>query len=64
MTWGWISTDEVIQVIGDRPPSVNIICTGRDAPLALIEVADTVTEMHSIKHAYDAGIRAKRGIDY
>ncbi len=41
-----------------------MIATGRDAPAALIEVADTVTEMRSIKHAYDRGIVAKKGIDY
>jgi cob(I)alamin adenosyltransferase len=64
MTWGWISTDEVVATIRDRPGKVNVICTGRDAPAALIEVADTVTEMRSIKHAYDRGIAAKRGIDY
>jgi len=38
--------------------------TGRDAPAELVEVADTVTEMTEIKHAYQQGIRAKRGIDY
>lgn len=64
MNWGWISTDEVVATIRDRPPSVNVICTGRDAPAALIEVADTVTEMRSVKHAYDRGIAAKKGIDY
>jgi cob(I)alamin adenosyltransferase len=64
MTWGWISTDEVVATIRDRPEQVNVICTGRDAPAALVEVADTVTEMRSVKHAYDTGIAAKRGIDY
>jgi cob(I)alamin adenosyltransferase len=43
---------------------VNVICTGRDAPQELIDLADTVTEMRQVKHAYEAGIRAKRGIDY
>jgi cob(I)alamin adenosyltransferase len=64
MTWGWIPTDEVVATIRDRPETVNVICTGRDAPAALIDVADTVTEMRSVKHAYDTGIAAKRGIDY
>lgn len=64
MTWGWIDTDDVVSTIRDRPPQVSIVATGRDAPAALIEVADTVTEMRKIKHAYDAGIVAKKGIDY
>ena len=50
--------------IRDRPYHVNIIATGRDAPQALLDIADTVTEMTEIKHAYQSGIRAKRGIDY
>ncbi len=64
MTWAWISTEEVVDVIRARPATVNIIATGRDAPPALVDVADTVTEMRSIKHAYDRGILAKKGIDY
>jgi cob(I)alamin adenosyltransferase len=43
---------------------VNVICTGRDAPNELIEIADTVTSMTNVKHAYDSGIAAKRGIDF
>jgi cob(I)alamin adenosyltransferase len=64
MNWGWIDTSEVVETIRSRPEVVNVICTGRDAPAALVELADTVTEMRSIKHAYDQGIVAKKGIDY
>ena len=64
MTWGWISTPDVIETIRTRPPSVNIIATGRDAPEELINVADTVTEMRNRKHAFDSGVRAIRGIDF
>jgi len=64
MNWSWIDADEVIAVLRDRPPKVNIIVTGRDASQELQDIADTVTEMREIKHAYNAGIRAKRGIDY
>jgi cob(I)alamin adenosyltransferase len=63
-TWGWIDTDDVVATIRDRPSHVNVVITGRDAPAALVEVADTVTEMTEVKHAYQQGIRAKRGIDY
>lgn len=62
--WGWLDTDEVAAAIRDRPDHVNVVVTGRDAPDALIDVADTVTEMREIKHAYQRGIRAKRGIDF
>jgi cob(I)alamin adenosyltransferase len=64
MNWGWISSDAVIDAIRNRPAQVNIIATGRDAPQALIEVADTVTEMVKVRHAYDRGIKARRGIDF
>ena len=63
MNWGWISKEEVAEAIRNRPEHVNVIATGRDAPPELIDVADTVTEMTKIKHAFDRGIRAKRGID-
>jgi cob(I)alamin adenosyltransferase len=64
MNWGWIDTQAVLQTIRGRPAHVNIIATGRDAPSALIELADTVTEMVKVRHAYDQGIRARRGIDF
>jgi cob(I)alamin adenosyltransferase len=64
MQWGWIDTDDVVSAIRERPSHVNVIATGRDAPAPLIDVADTVTEMVKVKHAYDRGVRAKKGIDY
>jgi ATP:corrinoid adenosyltransferase len=64
MNWGWIDTDDVVATIRDRPASVNVICTGRDAPAALVDIADTVTEMRNVKHAYDTGVFAMKGIDY
>lgn len=64
MNWGWIDSEAVINAIRSRPAQVNIVATGRDAPKALIEVADTVTEMVKVRHAYDRGIKARRGIDF
>lgn len=64
MNWGWIDSNAVIDTIRNRPARVNIVATGRDAPSALIDVADTATEMVKIRHAYDRGIRARRGIDF
>ena len=64
MNWGWVDADSVVEALVDRPLHVNVVVTGRDAPAALVEAADTVTEMRNVKHAYDRGIAAKRGIDY
>lgn len=64
INWGWIDLDEALAVIRNRPEKVNLIMTGRDAPAELIDLADTVTEMRKVKHAFDAGIMARRGIDY
>ena len=61
MNWGWIDTDAVVHAIRERPEHVNVVATGRDAPAALIEVADTVTEMVKVRHAYDRGMRARAG---
>ena len=64
MNWGWIDTADVVATIQDRHRQTTVICTGRDAPDELVAVADTVTEMRNVKHAYDRGIQARRGIDY
>jgi cob(I)alamin adenosyltransferase len=64
MTFNWLPVADVVAAIAGRPSHVNIIVTGRDAPAELIELADTVTEMREVKHAYRQGIRAMRGIDY
>ena len=64
INWGWIDGATVAEAIRARPDHVNVIATGRDAPPGLVEVADTVTEMRKVKHAYDQGVRASRGIDY
>ena len=63
INYGWLDVHEVVDAIRNRPEHVNVIATGRDAPPELIEVADTVTEMTKIKHAFDRGVRAMRGID-
>jgi cob(I)alamin adenosyltransferase len=64
INWGWIDVSDVVATIRERPDHVNVVCTGRDAPAALVDIADTVTDMRLVKHAYDRGIRAKKGIDY
>lgn len=64
LTWGWLDEAEVVGTIRDRPEQVSVLVTGRDASDALVELADTVTEMRNTKHAYDQGIAAKKGIDF
>ena len=64
MTWRWIDAAEVAAALARRPEQVSVILTGRDMAAEVIEAADTVTEMVSVKHAFDGGIRAKKGIDY
>jgi cob(I)alamin adenosyltransferase len=64
MNWGWIDTAEVIETIRLRPEHVNVIATGRDACEPMIEIADTVSEMGKVKHAYDRGVMARRGLDF
>ncbi|MEM9201851.1 MAG: cob(I)yrinic acid a,c-diamide adenosyltransferase, partial [Actinomycetota bacterium] len=64
INWEWIDIDDVIATITGRPDHVSVILTGRNAPDRLIEIADTVSEIGDVKHAYRAGIRAKKGIDF
>jgi len=55
---------EVIQKIKEKPDNVELVITGRRAPEEIIEIADLVTEMKEIKHPYQKGIEARRGIEY
>lgn len=64
MNWGWVDPGEVAAVLRDRPTDVSIFLTGREMPEEVVEVADTVTEMVKVKHPFERGVRARRGIDY
>lgn len=64
LVWEWIDTGEVVAALQARTERLNVVLTGRDMPQAVIDVADTVTEMVKVKHAFDEGIVAKKGIDY
>jgi cob(I)alamin adenosyltransferase len=55
---------EIADAVAGRHERTNIVVTGRDAPAELIAVADTVTEMRKVKHAYDQGILARKGLEY
>lgn len=60
----YIEIGQVLDALRNRPAMQHVILTGRGAPDALIETADTVTEMRPIKHAFDAGIQAQSGIEF
>lgn len=62
--FGMVSEAETARLIEERPAKLNLILTGRYAPEGLIALADTVTEMHPVKHAFEKGIRARKGIEY
>ena len=64
MTWDWIDAADVAAALESRPEQVSVILTGRDMAEEVIDVADTVTEMVKVKHAFDRQIRAKKGLDF
>ena len=64
VSFGWVSVEEVVAGISGRAPRTNVVITGRDASPELIELADTATEMRKIKHVYDRGVLAVKGIEY
>ena len=63
LKFGWLDLTTVLNDLKNRPPMQHVVITGRGAPDALCEAADTVTEMTDIKHAFRAGIQAQKGID-
>ncbi|MCL0046491.1 cob(I)yrinic acid a,c-diamide adenosyltransferase [Dehalococcoidales bacterium] len=64
VAWKLVELEGVIRLIDDKPPNVELILTGRKADTQLVKLADLVTEMLKIKHPYDEGIKARKGIDY
>jgi cob(I)alamin adenosyltransferase len=63
LKYKYVALDDVITAVQNRPRYQHVVITGRGAPQALIDVADTVTEMQVIKHAYQAGIKAQKGVE-
>jgi cob(I)alamin adenosyltransferase len=64
MHWGWVDTAEVVAVLRDRPGSQHVVITGRNAPAALVDAADLVTDMSKVKHPMDAGQKGQKGIEW
>lgn len=64
VAYKYIDLDEVLVALKNRPKDQNVIITGRGCHRAIIDLADTVSEIQSIKHAFDSGIKAQKGIDW
>jgi cob(I)alamin adenosyltransferase len=64
LTFGWVPVDEVVEVLRTRPGFQHVVVTGRAAPRELVDIADLVTEMRKVKHPFDVGIKAQRGIEW
>ncbi len=64
ISYGMLDPVIVAEALRNRPPMVHVILTGRSAHPSLVEIADTVTEMRDVKHAYQKGIEAQRGVEY
>ncbi len=62
--YGWVDAATIAAAVAGRHRRTNLVITGRDCPQEVIDVADTATEMRKIKHAYDVGIVAKKGIEF
>jgi cob(I)alamin adenosyltransferase len=64
ISYGMLDPAKVVEALKHKPDMVHVILTGRNAHPTIIEVADTVTEMRQVKHAYEKGVQAQRGIEY
>jgi len=64
ISYGMLNAARVVEVLKRKPELVHVILTGRNAHPSIVELADTVTEMRQVKHAYEKGVMAQRGIEY
>lgn len=64
LTYQYLDLEEVLETLQNRPSMQHVIITGRGCHRSVIELADTVSEVQSVKHAFDSGIRAQQGIDW
>ncbi len=64
VSYGYIDLDEVVEALSNRPKMQSVIITGRGAHRTLIEMADTVSEVKNVKHAFESGVKALKGVDW
>ncbi len=64
VNYGYVELDEVVEALDKRPKMQSVIITGRAAHRTLIEMADTVSEVKNVKHAFESGVKALKGVDW
>ncbi|NOI57056.1 cob(I)yrinic acid a,c-diamide adenosyltransferase [Vibrio coralliilyticus] len=64
VSYGYIELDEVVEALNSRPKMQSVVITGRGAHRTLIEMADTVSEVKNVKHAFESGVKALKGVDW
>lgn len=64
VSYGYVELDEVVEALNNRPSMQSVVITGRGAHRTLVEMADTVSEVKNVKHAFDSGVKALKGIDW
>ncbi|KJY74547.1 cobinamide adenolsyltransferase [Vibrio coralliilyticus] len=64
VSYGYIELDEVVEALNNRPKMQSVVITGRSAHRTLIEMADTVSEVKNVKHAFESGVKALKGVDW
>lgn len=64
VSYGYIELDEVVEALNRRPSMQSVIITGRGAHRTLMDMADTVSEVRNVKHAFDSGVKALKGVDW
>lgn len=64
VAYDYLPLEEVLNALANRPESQTVIITGRGCHREILEIADTVSELRPVKHAFDAGVKAQIGIDY
>ncbi|MBS3982376.1 MAG: cob(I)yrinic acid a,c-diamide adenosyltransferase, partial [Dethiobacter sp.] len=64
MDYGLLAVEEVLQLLSERPPHVDVVLTGRSAPQEIVDAADMVSEVNEIKHHFSAGTKARKGMEF
>ena len=64
LSGGWLAINDMVNFLKNKPEGLEVVLTGRDAPVELVKMADYVTEMLKIKHPFDSDVKARKGIEY